>query len=47
MNPLSIYFILLSLVSKSNNKNRNISSKVGVVKLTEQGKPKPSKKIKC
>ena len=47
MNPLSIYFILLLLVLKSNNKNRNISSKVGVVKLTEQGKPKPNKKIKC
>ena len=47
MNPLSIYFILLSFVSKSNSKNSNISSKVGVVKLTEQGKPQPSKKIKC
>ena len=40
MNPLSIYFILLSLVSKSNIKNRNISSKVGA-----QGKAKQENQV--
>jgi len=40
MNPLSIYFILLSLVSKSNIKSRNISSKVGVLKINRTGQTK-------